>query len=341
MLPERINRDEALSLFESEATEDRMHVGELADQARQARHGRRTTFVHNLQINPSNICVRNCDFCGFAVLPGRPGGYSLDEEAILQNIAASGPAEVHIVGGLNQEWGFDRSLQLIERIRTAFPELYIKSFTAVEIDWFAHQSNISLTEVLKKLKKAGLDCLPGGGAEIFSERIRNKLFPRKINAGRWLEIHEAAHRLGIPTNATLLCGLDETFEERLGHLFRLRELQDKTGGFVSFIPLALQTNGSSRGEGEMSPLDNLTVIAMSRLILDNIPHIKAYWPMLGLSTAAVALSWGADDLDGTLGLEKVAHASGADTPRALAGNEMIRLIREAGYEPQERTGSYR
>jgi len=320
--------------------EDWMHVGGLADQVREARHGRRTTFVRNLQINPSNVCVRDCDFCGFAVLPGQSGGYSLDEEAILRDILESNPSEAHIVGGLNQEWGFDRSLQLIARIRSAFPELYIKAFTAVEIDWFAQQSNTAITEILNKLKRAGLDCLPGGGAEIFSERIRKKLFPRKINADRWLEIHEAAHALNIPSNATLLYGLDETLEERLGHLFRLRELQDKTGGFVSFIPLALQQNDSNSEKGEVSPLDNLTVIAMSRLVLDNIPHIKAYWPMLGLATAAVALSWGADDLDGTLGMEKVAHASGANTPQAMAGNEMIRLIKEAGYEPHERTGSY-
>jgi len=337
--PERINRDEAHALFESNATQDRICVGKLADQVREAQHGRRTTFVHNLQINPSNVCVRDCDFCGFAVLPGQPGGYSLDEEGILQTISASEPTEVHIVGGLNQEWGFNRSLQLIARIHSTFPTLYIKAFTAVEIDWFAHQSNRSITEVLGQLKTAGLDCLPGGGAEIFSERIRNQLFPRKINADRWLEIHAAAHALDIPSNATLLYGLGETLEERLDHLFRLRELQDRTSGFVSFIPLPLQTEGQSKNS--TSPLDNLTVIALSRLVLDNIPHIKAYWPMLGLSTAAVALSWGADDLDGTLGLEKVAHASGADTPRAMATNEMVRLIREAGYEPQERNGSYR
>jgi len=336
--PKRINWDEAISLFKGNTIEEQMHAGKLADQAREARHGRRTTFVHNLQINPSNVCVRDCDFCGFAVLPGQAGGFSLDEESILQNIKESEPSEVHIVGGLNQEWGFNRSLQLIARIRTAFPELYIKAFTAVEIDWFAHQSNSSITEVLGKLKTAGLDCLPGGGAEIFSERIRNRLFPRKINANRWLEIHEVAHTLNIPSNATLLYGLGETLEERLGHLFQLRKLQDRTGGFVSFIPLPLQTEGKSKNG--MSPLDNLTVIAISRLILDNIPHIKAYWPMLGLSTAAVALSWGADDLDGTLGIEKVAHASGADTPKAMATNEMVRLIREAGYEPQERNGSY-
>ncbi len=335
MLSERINWDAAIALFGDESTENRMHISKLADQVREKQHGRRTTFVHNLQINPSNVCVRDCDFCGFAVLPGQAGGYSLDEESILNDVANAEPSEVHIVGGLNQEWGFNRSLQLIKHIRTAFPKLYIKAFTAVEIDWFANQSKTSLTKVLEQLKDAGLDCLPGGGAEIFSERIRDKLFPRKINANRWLEIHETAHTLNIPSNATLLYGLNETLEERLSHLFRLRELQDKTGGFVAFIPLALQG-----GKEELSPLDNLSVIAMSRLILDNIPHIKAYWPMLGLSTAAVALSWGADDLDGTLGLEKVAHASGADSPKAMVSNEMIRLIQEAGYEPHERNGRY-
>ncbi len=335
MPPERMYRDEAIKLFECNTTEEKMHAGQLADQMREARYERRTTFVHNLQINPSNICVRDCDFCGFAVLPGESGGYNLNEESILQNITESEPSEVHIVGGVNQEWGFSRSLQLIKQIRSAFPKIYIKAFTAVEVDWFAHQSNSSISEVLDKLKAAGLDCLPGGGAEIFSERIRKVLFPRKINANRWLEIHKAAHARNIPSNATLLYGLDETLEERLDHLFRLRELQDETGGFLSFVPLALQG-----GKNKMSPLDNLVVIAMSRVVLDNIPHIKAYWPMLGLSTAAVALSWGADDLDGTLGMEKVAHASGADSPKAMATNEMIRLIEEAGYEPHERNGSY-
>ncbi len=339
-MAERIGWDQALSLARSGAREDPMRLGVLADQVRRARHGNRATFIHNLQINPSNVCVRDCAFCGFAALPGEPGGYSLDEEDILGEIAASGAAEVHIVGGLNREWDFNRSLGLIARIRRAFPQLHIKAFTAVEIDWFACQSEIPVHEVLESLKQAGLDCIPGGGAEIFSERIRKRLFPRKIGADRWLEIHETAHRLGIPSNATLLHGLGETPEERLGHLFRLRELQDRTGGFVSFVPLALQTGAAGGRESTMGPLDDLVMIALSRLVLDNIPHIKAYWPMLGLSTAAVALGWGADDLDGTLGLEKVAHASGADTPRALAAGEMVRLIREAGYEPQERNGSY-
>ena len=192
---------------------------------------------------------------------------------------------------------------------------------------------------MEALLLAGMDGMPGGGAEMFSERIRQQHFRFKLGADEWLDVHERAHRLGIPTNATMLFGFGETLEERLHHLFRLRDVQDRTGGFVSFIPLAMQYGEGS--EKVISPFENLKVIAMSRLVLDNFPHIKAYWPMIGLQTAAAALSWGADDLDGTIGIEKVAHASGAPTPKQMAREEMRRLIEMASYEAVERDGHFR
>jgi aminodeoxyfutalosine synthase len=334
----RLGFDAAVQLF-SEITPDRLSlIGEAADHIRQSRFGLRATYVHNLQINPTNICVRGCDFCGFAVLPGKEGGYSIPEEDILKTVAKANPSEVHIVGGLSHDWKFKRSLNLVKKLRQHFPALYIKSFTAVEMDWFAKTEKRPIEEILSAFIEAGMNGMPGGGAEMFSERIRKQHFRQKLGADDWLAVHEAAHKLGIPTNATMLYGMGESLEERIVHLFRLRDLQDKTDGFVSFIPLAMQFGiNDSR---EMSPLENLQVIAMSRLVLDNVPHIKAYWPMIGIETAAAALSFGADDLDGTIGLEKIAHASGAKTPKQMAAEEMIRAISLAGFEAVERDGAY-
>lgn len=334
----RIEQDLALKYFKQPTPDSLFHLGELANIKRKSRHGLRATYVNNLQINPSNICVRTCSFCDYAALPGRTGTYTLKEDEILMNIARAKPNEVHIVGGLNYEWNYRRSLELVRRIRQQFPVIHIKAYTAVEIHWFSTIEKRPISEILIELRDAGMDALPGGGAEIFSERMREKHFKSKIGADDWLGVHEIAHKLGIPSNATLLYGLGETWEERLSHLFQLRGFQDRNGGFVSFIPLALQFGKNNNRS--LSPLENLAVITMSRLILDNIPHIKAYWPMIGIETAAAALSCGADDLDGTLGLERIAHASGAKTPTELAKEEMEKLILMAGYEPVERDGHY-
>ncbi len=338
---DRLSFAEALHRFSKTSPDVWSEIGRQAGAMREARFGRNATYIHNLQINPSNSCVRNCRFCGFAVLPGAEGAYSLQEDAILRRVEETLPSEVHIVGGLNDDWGYTRSLGLIDKLHRRFPQLYIKAFTAVEIDWFTHQVKKPVAAVLQELQQAGLDSLPGGGAEIFSERLRKRYFPRKIDAERWLEIHETAHGLGIPSNATMLYGLGETLEERITHLFRLRDLQDRTQGFQSFIPLPMQGGIEDHSGNRRSPLENLQLIAMSRLILDNIPHIKAYWPMLGVTTAAVALSWGADDLDGTIGRERIAHAAGAESPELLAKQEMEQLIRGAGFEPVERDGAFR
>lgn len=335
---ERISREIALELFKEPTPESLYYIGDAANYSRKLRYGLRTTYINNLQINPSNICVRTCSFCDYAALPGRTGIYSLKEDEIFSTIAKASPDEVHIVGGLNHEWNYSRSLELVREIRRRFPDIHIKAYTAVEIHWFAITEKRTINEILLELRDAGMDALPGGGAEIFSKRMWEKHFKSKIGASEWLGVHEAAHKLGIPTNSTMLYGLGETWEERVSHLLQLRELQDRTEGFVSFIPLALQFGKDS--EQSISPLENLAVIAMSRLILDNIPHIKAYWPMIGVDTAAVALSYGADDLDGTLGLERIAHASGAKTPTELAKTEMEKLIHLAGYEAVERNGQF-
>jgi aminodeoxyfutalosine synthase len=335
----RLDMGHAVELFGDDSPQRLFELAAMADRERRARHGTRATYVDNLQVNPSNICVRDCEFCGFAAKPGEAHGYVMDEEAICKSIVANDPHEVHIVGGLNYEWGWDRSLNLIRVLRERFPALHIKCYTAVEIHWFARISKQSIEDVLQALLAAGMNGMPGGGAEMFSERIRQQHFRYKLGADDWLDVHERAHRLGVASNATMLYGFGETLEERLHHLFRLRDVQDRTGGFVSFIPLAMQY-----GEGSnkvISPFENLKMVAMARLVLDNFAHIKAYWPMIGLQTAAAALSWGADDLDGTIGIEKIAHASGAATPKQVGRMEMRRLIEMAGFEAVERDGHFR
>jgi aminodeoxyfutalosine synthase len=336
--PVRLEMSEALALFADDTPNNLFRLRERANAARVALHGQRATFVDNLQINPSNVCVRDCKFCGFAAKPGESHAYVQSEAEIFEAVIAHAPREVHIVGGLNHEWGYGRSLDLVRALHGQFPEIYIKCFTAVEMHWFARTAKLPLEDVLNAFREAGMHSMPGGGAEMFSERIRQAHFRHKLGADEWLEVHERAHRLGIKSNSTMLFGFGETLEERLHHLFRLRELQDRTGGFVSFIPLAMQYGHDTTQA--ISPFENLKVIAMARLVLDNIPHIKAYWPMIGLQTAAVGLSWGADDLDGTIGMEKVAHGSGAPTPKLMARDEMWRLIEFAGFEPVERGGDY-
>lgn len=335
----RLDIATALALFEDDSPAALFELQRRANAMRVARHGYRASFVDNLQINPSNVCVRDCKFCGFAAKPGESHAYVQSEDEIFAAIERHAPREVHIVGGLNHEWGYKRSLALVSALRERYPALYIKAFTAVEMHWFARTSKQPLEAVLTAMRAAGMNGMPGGGAEMFSERIRQEHFRYKLGADEWLDVHERAHRLGIPSNATMLFGFGETLAERLHHLFRLRDLQDRTGGFVSFIPLAMQYGQDSARA--ISPAENLKVIAMSRLVLDNVPHIKAYWPMIGLQTAAAGLGWGADDLDGTIGMEKVAHASGAPTPKLVARGEMRRLIELAGYEAVERGGDYR
>jgi aminodeoxyfutalosine synthase len=250
------------------------------------------------------------------------------------------PTEVHIVGGLNQVWPYERNLELVRLLRRTERAVHIKAYTAVEIAYFAKTAHKSETQILEELKAAGVDALPGGGAEIFSERLYRRHWKNKIGPAEWVRVHQAAHRLGISTNATMLFGFGDTWRERVEHMLTLRTAQDASGGFACFIPLAFQP-----GEGKFethgpTPLETLAVLAIARLILDNIDHLKSYWPMSGVETAAAGLSWGADDMDGTISEEKIAHMAGATTPKGLARERMTETIRMAGFTPIERDGRF-
>ncbi|MBI3330897.1 MAG: aminofutalosine synthase MqnE [Candidatus Omnitrophica bacterium] len=341
---ERLAREDALALFE---TRDLVGLCRLAGQAKRARFGERAHFVINRQINPSNVCVLSCRFCDFATKRGRPNAYEMTIQEILERCSPE-LREVHIVGGLHPDWPWGFYLEMFRAIKAAFPQTQLKAWTAVEIDYFSKKFRLSVEEVLGQLKAAGLSALPGGGAEVFSERVRKALFPFKIGAPRWLEIHRIAHRLGIPTNATLLYGHMETHAERVDHMLKLRALQDETGGFtpphgagfMSFIPLAYQPGSTQVVARQASAIEDLKTIAVARVLLDNIPHIKAYWVTMGEEIASVALQCGADDLDGTIGEERIMHAADAASPVSLTRGRLVELIREAGCVPVERDALY-
>lgn len=334
---ERLTPEEALALSDLKTPEEIHLLGTAARNNRIHRFAKVATYVTNLSINPSNICEGNCAFCGYSARKSDDHAYVLDEQTILGRIDRLNPVEVHIVGGMNQEWGFNRNLELIRTIKRQRPQMHVKGFTAVEIDWFARSEKTTPTLVLEAFKEAGLNALPGGGAELFSERMRSRYCPTKLSPEGWLHIHSLAHGMGISTNATMLYGLDESPEERVEHLLALRAAQDQTGGYSCFIPLAYQPWKETDKPGP-SVNTTLGVIALSRLVLDNVSHIKAYWPMIGLETTAAALSWGADDLDGTLGEERIAHAAGATTPKSTTRKVMEETIRLGGFTPVERDG---
>ena len=336
----RIDREEALALANARRPDEIHRLGEAALADRRRRFGDRATYVFNLQINPSNLCTGGCRFCRFSAKPGDETAYILHEEEIFERVQKHRPEEAHIVGGLNRQWDYTRSLALVRELRRRYPDLYIKAYTAVEMDWFARSEEMNVADVLSAFVRAGINGLPGGGAEVFSLRIREEYCPNKLAPEGWLEIHGAAHRLGIDTNATMLAGLGETPGERVDHLLALREAQDRSSGYACFIPLVFQPGGDGDPQRGLSPPEVLAMIALCRLVLDNFPHVKAYWPMIGLETAAAALSWGADDLDGTLGEERIAHAAGARTPRALLRRRMEETIRLGGFVPGERNGAF-
>ena len=332
----RISPEEALALFD---TLDLLGLGKIANFIKEKRTGNRATFVVNRQINPTNLCVLSCKFCDFASKKGRPNAYAMSLDEVLSKCSAD-LREVHIVGGLHHEWAFEDYLAIVREIHKKFPLIQIKAYTAVEIDFFAKIEKCSVREILTRLKDAGLVCLPGGGAEVFSERVRKALFPFKIGAPRWLEIHKTAHDLGLRSNSTLLYGHMETFEERVEHMNKLRSLQDETGGFLSFIPLAYQTGKTNIIQRPASAVDDLKTMAISRIFLDNFDHIKSYWVTLGEETASLALSFGADDLDGTIMEERIMHAAEAASPVGMARERLERLIRSAGRIPIERDALY-
>ena len=337
---DRLDFEDGLTVLE---TLDVPALGRMADHAARARNGDRVQFVVNRQINPTNLCVLSCVFCDFAAKPGDDHAYEQSLEEVLAQVSDD-LSEVHIVGGLHPKWRFERYLEIVREIHRRFPRVQIKAWTAVEIDWFARLEKTSIEDILVRLRDAGLNSLPGGGAEVFSDRVRKETFRTKIGRERWFEVHRAAHRLGIMTNATLLYGHIETLAERVEHLLQLRGAQDdrapSDAGFASFIPLALQPGNTGLAERQASVLEDLRTVACSRLLLDNFPHIKAYWVMLGEDSAAMALNFGASDLDGTIGEERIAHFAQAQSPVGLARERLIRMIRDAGKTPVERDALY-
>ncbi|GAB4389567.1 MAG: aminofutalosine synthase MqnE [Thermodesulfovibrionales bacterium] len=335
---QRLTRSDGIALFESD---DIFTLGELASRVSRKWNGDKAYYVRNIHINPTNLCVNRCRFCAYSRSPGEEGAFELDASEILGKIRDAWPvSEVHIVGGLHPEWPFRHYLDILSAIRLEFPSLHVKAFTATEVDYFRRISGLSLEGVLAELKAHGLGSMPGGGAEIFEPSVRNGLCPEKLSGEGWLGVMEAAHRAGIRTNATMLYGHVETVEHRVDHLLRLRELQDRTGGFQAFVPLAYHPANTDIGGRGSSGIDDLKTTAVSRLMLDNFPHIKAYWVMLGEKVSQLALLFGADDLDGTVIEERITRSAGGQRGSITEG-ELVRMIERAGRRPVERDSFYR
>ena len=333
---ESLTQEDGVRLYDAPVIE----LGRLANALTRDRHGDRVYFTVNRQLNPTNVCVLACKFCDYAKKPGAEGAYTMTKEQILGHVDDE-ITEIHIVGGLHNKWRFDDYLDIIRWVKEKKPSLSVKAFTAVEIDFFCRLTKKPAEWVLTELRAAGLDALPGGGAEVFSERVRREIFHQKIGGQRWLEIHEVAHRLGIPSNATLLYGHIETRAERVHHMLLLRELEQRAPGFFAFIPLAFQPGTTGLVRRQASAIEDLKTIAVSRLVFDNVPHVKSYWVMLGQDTAGLGLNFGASDMDGTIGVEKIAHAALAKSPVGMAEESMVETIREAGKVPVQRDALYR
>jgi len=334
---ERLGREDGLTLFRSD---DLLGIGRLADHVKSRREGDRVYFVINRHITPTNVCVLSCSFCGFARKPGQAGAYEHTVEDMVAMVRGE-TREVHIVGGHHPDWPFEYYERMLQAIHAAHPEVQIKAFTAAEVDYWWRRWKIEPKEALSRLKAVGLQSMPGGGAEVFSPRLARLLkYTGKADADRWCEIHAIAHALGLKTNATMLYGHVETHAERVDHLLRLREQQGASGGFVTFVPLAYQAAATRVVPRQTPPTDSLRTIAVSRLLLDNFPHVEAYWVTLGEETASIALHFGADDVNGTLEDERIQHLSGAQTPAGLARERLFRMIRDAGKTPVERDALY-
>jgi aminodeoxyfutalosine synthase len=339
---ERLTLDDGVRLFESP---DLLAVGWLANREREKRHGARTYFNYNLRLEPTNVCEASCLFCSFARLkPGMPEAYTMSLEDAwdkLRQRANQPLTEIHIVNGLNPDLPFSYYTDLLRGFKRIRPGIHLKCFTAVEIAFFADLYGKTDADVLSELREAGLDSLPGGGAEIFAERVRRKICHDKCGADRYLDIHRIAHRMGMRSNVTMLYGHIETMAERVDHMLQARALQDETGGFQAFIPLAFHPdNNQMRKLPAPSGTDTLRVHAVARLMCDNIPHIKAFWIATGLELAQAALWFGVDDLDGTVQEEKIYHMAGSHTPEGMTTAALGRLVRAAGREPYERDTLY-
>jgi aminodeoxyfutalosine synthase len=339
---ERLTFDDAVALYRSP---DILALGWLANQVRERMHGDLTYFNVNRHINPTNVCVAACRLCAFGRKKDAPGAYTMALDEAFET-AASGYSEAvtefHIVGGLHPDLPFQYYLDLISGLKSRFPQVHLKALTMVEIAFLAKRGKLSIEETLRQLKNAGLDSLPGGGAEIFNERVRRVICDHKIDGDQWIDTARTAHRIGLKSNATMLYGHIENDEDRADHLLRLRALQDETHGFQTFIPLAFHpANTPLQHLFTTTGFMDLKQIAIGRLVLDNFPHIKAYWQMMSPKIAQIALRFGADDIDGTVIEEKIYHDAGATTPQGMRRSELERLIREAGREPMERDTMYR
>jgi len=340
---ERISTREALGLYQGNYL---ALLGLLAVEAKKRISGDYIYFNRNFHIEPTNICINHCKFCSYHRNPGQKGGWELSIEEMVETVRANSNkncTEIHIVGGVHPDRDVWFYAGLLKAVKEAAPGVHIKAFTAVELDQMCKKAGISIEDGLKILIEAGLDSMPGGGAEIFDEILRAEICPDKTSSSEWLRIHEVAHRQGIPTNATMLYGLKETYAERIDHLDRLRELQDRTGGFNAFIPLKFRReNNLYSSQQETSVVEDLKNYAISRIFLDNIPHLKAYWPMIGKEVARLSLHFGVDDLDGTIDdSTRIYSMAGAEEKRPSASvSELAELIRKSGYIPAERNTLY-
>jgi aminodeoxyfutalosine synthase len=342
MASARLDFDDGLVLYR---TGDILAVGWLANHVRERMHGDKTYFNVNRHINPTNVCVAACRLCAFGRKKDSPGAYTMALDEAFET-AASGYSEAvtefHIVGGLHPDLPFQYFLDLVSGLKQRFPQVHLKAFTMVEVAYLAKRAKLSIAETLQQLKSAGVDSLPGGGAEIFADRVRHIICDHKIDGDQWLETARLAHNMGLRSNATMLYGHVENEEDRVDHLMRLRGLQDETGGFQTFIPLAFHPDNTPLEHlPRTTGMLDIKQIAVGRLLLDNFTHIKAYWQMLTPKIAQIALRFGADDLDGTVIEEKIYHDAGATTPQGMRRQELVRLIREAGREPIERDTMYR
>ncbi|KXS41442.1 MAG: radical SAM domain protein [Candidatus Frackibacter sp. T328-2] len=340
MAGERLSREDGIRLMKSN---DLLTIGYLADYVRREKCGDEVYFINNRHINHTNVCEVQCKFCAFGKEPEEEDAYTMNLDQIKEAIDNSpeGISELHIVGGCHHDLPLEYFEEMLEMAKEKRPDTYIQGFTAVEIDYLAKQAGLTVEETLKRLKEAGLDSIPGGGAEVFSPRVREEVCENKISGDEWLSVMETAHNLGIRTNATMLYGHIETAAERIDHLLQLRELQDKTGGFLTFIPLAFHPENTELADiTPTTGYDDLKVLAIARLMLDNFNYIKAFWIMLGPKLAQVSLNFGVNDLDGTVIEEKITHAAGAQTKQGLTKEEIINMIKKAGRIPVERDTVY-
>jgi aminodeoxyfutalosine synthase len=342
---ERLDLEDGLALFESD---DLLALGELADLARRRRGGDdRVYFVQNLYLNQTNVCRVKCKFCAFAVTAKQEDAYTYTGEELVEDALRqrelTGFTEIHMVGGESPHVDFGYYVEIVSRLHEAMPDVHLKLFTASEIHHMSKLSGLTHEGVLRELRAAGLGSLPGGGAEVFADRVRRLIAPGKEHPDEWFDVHRTAHALGIPTHCTMLYGHVETYEERVDHLLRLRALQDETGGFLAFIPLAFHPENTvfeKRGWRHTTGADDLKVIAVSRLLLDNIAHVKAYWIMMGMPMAQVALHFGADDVQGTVVREEIFQRAGASAGTEQKIAELARFVRGAGRVPVQRDTLY-